>query len=42
MLREEHGFRMFETSVLRRLFGPKRAEVKSEWRKLHNEERHNL
>jgi len=24
--------------VLRRIFGPKRDEVKGEWRKLHNEE----
>jgi len=24
--------------VLRRIFGPKRDEVTSEWRKLHNEE----
>jgi hypothetical protein len=26
--------------VLRRIFGPKRDEVKGEWRKLHNEELH--
>ena len=24
--------------MLRRIFGPKRNEVKGEWRKLHNEE----
>ena len=29
---------MFENSVLRRIFGPKRDEVTGEWRKLHNEE----
>ena len=29
---------MFEKSVLRRVFGPKRDEVTGEWRKLHNEE----
>ena len=29
---------MFENSVLRRVFGPKRDEVTGEWRKLHNEE----
>jgi hypothetical protein len=29
---------MFENSVLRRTFGPKRDEVTGEWRKLHNEE----
>ena len=29
---------MFENRVLRRIFGPKRDEVRGEWRKLHNEE----
>ena len=29
---------MFESRVLRRVFGPKRDEVTGEWRKLHNEE----
>jgi uncharacterized membrane protein len=28
--------------VLRRVFGPKREEVTGGWRKLHNEELHNL
>jgi hypothetical protein len=28
--------------VLRRIFGPERDEVTGEWRKLHNEELHNL
>jgi hypothetical protein len=28
--------------VLRRKFGPKRDEVTGEWRKLHNEELHDL
>jgi hypothetical protein len=28
--------------VLRRIFGPKRDEVTGVWRKLHNEELHNL
>jgi hypothetical protein len=28
--------------VLRRIFGPKRDEVIGGWRKLHNEELHNL
>jgi hypothetical protein len=37
-LREEHRLRVFENRVLRRIFGPKRVEVKEEWRKLHNEE----
>jgi hypothetical protein len=33
---------MFENRVLRRIFGPKREEVTGEWRKLHNEELHEL
>jgi hypothetical protein len=33
---------VFENRVLRRIFGPKRDEVTCEWRKLHNEERHDL
>jgi hypothetical protein len=28
--------------ALRRIFGPKRDEVTGDWRKLHNEELHNL
>jgi hypothetical protein len=28
---------VFEISVLRRVFGPKRDEVTGEWRKLHNQ-----
>jgi hypothetical protein len=38
-LREEHRLRMSENRVLRRIFAPKRDEC---WRKLHNEELHNL
>jgi hypothetical protein len=41
-LREEHRLRVFENRILRRIFGPKRDEVTGEWRKLHNEELHNL
>jgi hypothetical protein len=41
-LREEHRLRVFETRVLRRIFGPKRNEVTGIWRKLHNEELHRL
>jgi hypothetical protein len=33
---------VFENRVLRRIFGPKRDEVKGEWRKLHNEELRDL
>jgi hypothetical protein len=41
-LREEHRPRVFESRVLRRIFGPKRDEVTGEWRKLHNEGLHDL
>jgi hypothetical protein len=41
-LREEHRLRVFENKVLRRVFGPKRDEVSGGWRKLHNEELHDL
>jgi hypothetical protein len=37
-LREERRLRMFENSVLRRIFGPKRDEILGEWRTLLNEE----
>jgi hypothetical protein len=42
ILREEHSLRLFDNRVLRRIFGPKRDEVTGEWRKLHNEELHDL
>jgi hypothetical protein len=41
-LREERRLRVFENRVLRRIFGPKRDEVKGEWRKLHSEGLHIL
>jgi hypothetical protein len=41
-LSEEHRLRVFKNRVLRRIFGTKRNEVTGEWRKLHNEELHNL
>jgi hypothetical protein len=41
-LREEHMLRVFENRVLRRIFRPKRDEVTGSWRKLRNEELHNL
>jgi hypothetical protein len=34
--------KVFEKRVLRRMFGPKRDEMVGGWRKLHNEELHNL
>jgi hypothetical protein len=33
---------VFENRVLRRIFGPKRDELTGEWKKLHNEELHDL
>jgi hypothetical protein len=33
---------VFENRVPRRIFTPKRDEVTGDWRKLHNEELHNL
>jgi hypothetical protein len=33
---------VFENRVLRRIFGSKSDEVTGGWRKLHNEELHNL
>jgi hypothetical protein len=33
---------VFESRVLRRIFGPKRDEVTGAWRKLQNEELHDL
>jgi len=41
-LQEERSLRVFESRVLRRIFGPKRDEVTREWRKLHKEEFYDL
>jgi hypothetical protein len=41
-LREEHRLKVFENRVLRTIFEPKRDEVTGGWRKMHNEELHNL
>jgi hypothetical protein len=30
--------RVFESDVLRKMFGPKKGEVREEWRKLHEGE----
>jgi hypothetical protein len=38
----EHRLGVFENRVLRRIFGPKKEKVIGIWRKLHNEELHNL
>jgi hypothetical protein len=39
--REEHRLRVFENRVLRKIYAPKREEDGS-WRKLHNDELHDL
>jgi len=41
-LREERRPRVFENRVLRRIFGPKRDEVRGEWRKVHSGELNDL
>jgi hypothetical protein len=41
-LREEQRVRVFETRVLRRIFGPKRYKATGEWRRLHNKELNDL
>jgi hypothetical protein len=41
-LRKERRLRVFENRVLRGIFWSKRDEVTGEWRKLHNEELHDL
>jgi hypothetical protein len=41
-LKEEHRLRVFENTVLRRTFGPKRDKVMGGSRKLQNGELYNL
>jgi len=41
-LTEQNGFSVSENKVLRRILRPKREKVVGEWRKLHNEELHNV
>ena len=41
-LQEERKLRVYETLVLRRIFGPRRDEVTGVWRRLHNEELNDL
>jgi hypothetical protein len=41
-LRVELRLRVFENRVLKIIFGPKREEVAGGWRRLHNEELHNV
>jgi hypothetical protein len=39
---EVHRLKVFENRVLRKIFRPKREEVRGVWIKLHNEDLHNL
>jgi len=41
-LADEHKLRVFESKVLRKIYGPKRDEMTGEWRRLHNEEQQGL
>jgi hypothetical protein len=41
-LREDRRLKVYENMVLRKIYGPKRDEVTENWRKLHNEELHNM
>jgi hypothetical protein len=41
-LRREYILRVFESRVLRRIFGPRGPEVTGEWRTLHSEKVHIL
>jgi hypothetical protein len=41
-LRGERKLRVFKSRVLKRIFGTKRDEMTGEWRKLRNEELHEL
>jgi hypothetical protein len=41
-IREEYRLRVFESKVLRRIFGPMRDVVSGGWRNLHNEELRDL
>jgi hypothetical protein len=41
ILREKPSLRVFENWLLR-IFGPKRDEVRGEWRKLHNKELYDI
>jgi hypothetical protein len=42
ILREEQRLKVFENGSLRRISGPKRDEMVVGWRKVNNQELHNL
>jgi hypothetical protein len=41
-LREEHRLKVFDNMMISRICGQKREKVVEGWRRLHNEELHNL
>jgi hypothetical protein len=41
-LREEHGMRVSENRVLRRVFEPKKDQVIRDWRSMYNDELHDV
>jgi hypothetical protein len=41
-VRKKHRLKVYDNRVLRRMFGPKRAEVTGGWRKLQEQQLHNL
>jgi hypothetical protein len=41
-LKEEHRLKVLENRISRRIFGPKRDEMKGGWRNLHNKELNKL
>jgi hypothetical protein len=41
-MREEGRLKVFENWLLREIFGPKRDEVTGKWRRIPNEELHDL
>jgi hypothetical protein len=40
--KEEHRLRMFESSVVKKVFGPWKEDATGGWRKFCNEELHDL
>jgi hypothetical protein len=40
--KEEHRLRVFENRVEKRMYEPQMEELEEDWRRLHNEELHNL
>lgn len=41
-MRQKHKLRVFENRVVRKILGPERVKVTGEWRKLHNEDLHDM